>query len=54
MTTAAASFAYIETSIPSGVTIHDYRVSRPPRAPFWRRVLAAVNGGTPKGGASNA
>ena len=39
MTTAAASFAYIETSIPSGVTIHDYRVSRPPRAPFWRRLF---------------
>jgi hypothetical protein len=43
MTTASASsFAYIETSIPSGVTIHDYRVSRPPRAPFWRRALVSV------------
>ena len=38
--TPAGSFAYIETSIAPGVTIHDYRVSRPPRAPFWRRVLA--------------
>jgi hypothetical protein len=47
--TTASSFAYIETSIPSGVTIHDYRVSRPPRRPFWRRAMKSFRPATSAG-----
>ena len=39
MTEIAASFAYIETTIPAGVTIPAYRVSRPPRVRGWRRIM---------------
>ena len=53
MTTTAPQISYIETSIPAGITIHDYRVSRPPRAPFWRRVLTSLNGANTEG-TSNA
>ena len=53
MTTPTPQLSYIETSIPAGITIHDYRVSRPPRAPFWRRALAQLHG-TKEAGACNA
>jgi hypothetical protein len=40
MTTASA-FEYIETTLPAGITIADYRAARPPRVSRWRRVLRA-------------
>jgi hypothetical protein len=30
--------AYIETTIPAGMTITDYRRSRPQRSSWWRRL----------------
>jgi vacuolar-type H+-ATPase catalytic subunit A/Vma1 len=30
--------AYIETTIPAGMTIADYRRGRPQRASWWRRI----------------
>ena len=30
-------FEYIETTIPAGMTMAEYRRSRPPRVPWWRR-----------------
>ena len=38
----AATFEYIETTIPAGITIPEYRVSRPPRVRGWRRVMKSV------------
>jgi hypothetical protein len=38
--TASSSFDYIETSVPAGVTIPQYRASRPPRPSRWYRVVA--------------
>jgi hypothetical protein len=29
---------YIESSLPTGVTISEYRRSRPPRVSLWKRV----------------
>jgi hypothetical protein len=34
----------IETTIPAGMTIADYRRSRPPRSPWWRRLLRGAAG----------
>jgi hypothetical protein len=31
-------FAYIETSLPAGMTIDEYRRSRPRRPSWWRRL----------------
>jgi hypothetical protein len=31
---------YIESSLPTGVTIAEYRRSRPPRPTLWRRLRA--------------
>ena len=31
---------YIESSLPNGVTIAEYRRSRPPRPTLWRRLRA--------------
>jgi hypothetical protein len=36
--------AYIETTIPAGMTIADYRRSRPPRGPWWRRLRRGAAG----------
>jgi hypothetical protein len=38
--TASSSFDYIETSVPAGVTIAQYRAARPPRPSRWHRVVA--------------
>jgi len=38
--TPASSFEYIETTVPAGVTIAEYRAARPPRGTRWHRVLA--------------
>jgi len=32
---------YIETTIPPGMTMAEYRRSRPPRASWWRRLWPA-------------
>jgi hypothetical protein len=42
MTETTAAFAYIETTIPAGVTIPEYRVSRPLRVRGWRRIMQSV------------
>ena len=42
MTETAATFAYIETTIPAGVTIPEYRVSRPLHARGWRRMMQSL------------
>ena len=38
MTGTTAAFAYIETTVPAGVTISEYRLSRAPRLRGWRRI----------------
>ena len=35
---------YIETSVPAGWTIADYRRSRPPRPTTWRRLKELAGG----------
>ena len=34
-----ASILYIESSLPAGITISEYRRSRPPRPTLWQRLL---------------
>jgi hypothetical protein len=36
--------AYIETTIPAGMTIADYRRSRPQPSPWWRRLRRGAAG----------
>jgi hypothetical protein len=36
--TPAHDVFYIESSLPTGVTIPEYRRSRPPRLSLWKRV----------------
>lgn len=40
--TATHSFMYLETTIPAGCTIADYRRSRPRRPGLWKRVYGAL------------
>ena len=35
----SASILYIESSLPAGLTIDEYRRSRPRRPSFWQRLL---------------
>ena len=35
-------FMYIETSIPAGVTIDEFRRSRPPRPTRWQRLVRSL------------
>jgi hypothetical protein len=35
----ASSIIYIETSIPAGMTIPEYRHCRPHRRSFWQRLI---------------
>jgi hypothetical protein len=35
---------YIETTIPAGMTIADYRRSRPPRSRLWHRLRRGASG----------
>jgi hypothetical protein len=37
-----SSFAYIETTIPAGVTLAEYRAALPTRPRGWRRLLARI------------
>jgi hypothetical protein len=36
--------AYVETTIPAGMTIADYRRARPQRASWWRRLRGGTSG----------
>lgn len=42
MTHHTSSFAYIETSLPAGITIAEYRTARPQQMRGWRRVLRSA------------
>lgn len=43
MTESAKSFAYIETTLPAGMTIPAYRSARPQRVRGWHRIVGAVS-----------
>jgi hypothetical protein len=38
------ALAYIETTIPPGMTIADYRRSRPQRTSWWHRLRGGASG----------
>ena len=40
--TVSQSFMYLETTIPAGCTIDDYRRSRPRKPRLWKRVYGAL------------
>jgi hypothetical protein len=37
---------YVETSVPAGLTLNEYRRGRPRRAPRWGRLKRLAGGGT--------
>jgi len=37
-TELSVPLAYVETTIPAGMTIADYRRARPQRSSWWRRI----------------